>query len=150
MALALDVPGPGWKAATIDALRWPFLALLPLAPIAAPLMNIRALYRAFWPIGQRAINISEAIVPAEMTGWRTYLIEWQKQGVRFIVDNETILTCKTSPRGPLGFVMWLDNQYMVATPWGRFKYGLLDAPGRQWMEVERLQIEAIASKPNLS
>jgi hypothetical protein len=31
MRLALDVPGPGWKAAAIDARRWRFLALLPFA-----------------------------------------------------------------------------------------------------------------------
>jgi hypothetical protein len=37
--------------------------------------------------------------------------------------------------------MWLDNQYAVVKPWGRFGYGLLEAPGRQWMEVDTLAIE---------
>jgi hypothetical protein len=37
--------------------------------------------------------------------------------------------------------MWLDNQYMVVTPWGRLGWGLLDVQERQWMEVERLTIE---------
>jgi hypothetical protein len=39
--------------------------------------------------------------------------------------------------------MWLDNQYLVATPWGRFRWGVLDAPDEQWMEVERLRIERL-------
>lgn len=38
MALALDVPGPGWKAATLDAWRTlPFLLSGSTAPLAMPL-----------------------------------------------------------------------------------------------------------------
>jgi len=141
MKLDLKTPGFGWKAGTLDALRWPFFALLPTAPLAVPLMNIGFLYRTFWPIGQRAINVSEALAPVAMTDWHLYQMNWQKKRVSFSVDEKVILDCDTSPRGPLGFVMWLDNQYMVATPWGHFKYGLLDAPGRQWMEISQLEIE---------
>lgn len=140
MKLDLDTPGCGWKAATLDALRWPFFALLPTAPLAVPLMNIGPLYRTFWPLGQQAIRVSEAIVPAEMTAWHTYGIDWQQKTAHFTVDGETLLTCQTPPRGPLGFVLWLDNQFMVATPWGKFNYGLLDGPGRQWLEVESVEI----------
>jgi beta-glucanase (GH16 family) len=103
-------------------------------------MNIDWLYRACWPIGQRAISVSEALAPAAMSDWHTYAINWQKKRVQFSVDGAIFLDCSTSPRGPLGFVMWLDNQYMAATPWGRFGYGLLDAPGRQWMEVSKVVI----------
>lgn len=140
MKLDLHTPGYGWKAATLDALRWPFFALLPLAPLAVPLMNIGPLYRTFWPIGQRAINVREAVAPVDMTTWHTYAIHWQQKTAHFTVDGQTLLNCSTPPRGPLGFVMWLDNQYMVATPWGRFKYGLLAATGRQWMEIQALEI----------
>ncbi len=138
--LDINTPGCGWKAGTMDATRWPFFALLPTAPLAVPLMNIGPLYHTLWPIGQRAIGVSEAALPVEMTQWHTYVINWQKNTARFSVDGNIILDCDTSPRGPLGFVMWLDNQYMTVTPWGRFGYGLLDAPGRQWMEVSDLEI----------
>jgi len=138
--LDIDTPGHGWKAGTMDAIRWPFFALLPTAPLAVPLMNIGWLYRTFWPIGQRAISVSEALVPVEMTQWHTYRLAWQKETVYFMVNGQTILNCDSSPQGPLGFVMWLDNQYMVVTPWGKFGYGLLDAPGEQWMAVSDLEI----------
>jgi hypothetical protein len=141
MKLDLRTPGWGWKAATIDALRWPFFLLLPTAPLAVPLMNIRRLYRALWPLGQRAIGVSEAPVQAEMTAWHTYVIEWGVGTARFYVDGERVLESCRSPRGPLGFVAWLDNQYAIVTPWGRFGYGLLDAPGCQWMEVDMLNIQ---------
>lgn len=142
MKLDLNTSGHGWKAGTLDAIRWSFFALLPTAPIAVPLMNIERLYRTFWPIGQRAISVSEAPVSAAMTEWHTYDLDWQKQRVRFGVDGQTILDCRTSPRGPLGFVMWLDNQYMVVTPWGAFSSGLVAEPNDQWMEVSDLKIES--------
>lgn len=141
MKLDLETPGHGWKAAAIDAAHWSFLLLAPIAPVAIPLMNIRRLYHALWPIGQRAIGVCEALVDVDMTHWHTYVIEWGAETTDFSVDGESILHCATSPRGPLGFVMWLDNQYAIVTPWGRFGFGWLETPGRQWMEVDRLAIE---------
>ncbi len=142
MKLALHTPGHGWKATTLDALRLPFFLLLPIAPLAVLAMNVRPLYRALWPTGQRALGVSETVVEASMTAWHTYVIEWGSETARFSVDGETALHCTTPPGGPLGFVMWLDNQYAVVTPWGGVGYGWLDAPGRQWMEVDTLAIES--------
>lgn len=146
MKLDLNVPGYGWKAATMDALRPTTLLLAPLAPLAVLLMNLPHLYRALWPSIQRAVHVRETLVEAEMTEWHTYGIEWGVGQARFIVDDRTLLQNAPSPRGPLGFVMWLDNQYMVVTPWGRMGWGLLDAPGRQWMEVDWLSIEPLAGQ----
>ncbi|MCP4541761.1 MAG: hypothetical protein GY832_31915 [Chloroflexi bacterium] len=141
MKLDLHTPGHGWKAATIDALRPAALLLAPVAPLAVLLMNVRSLYRALWPPIQRTLNVQEATVEVDMTEWHTYVVEWRVKRARFSVDGEWVIKDAPSPRGPLGFVMWLDNQYMIVTPWGRFGWGLLDAPGRQWMEVEQLEIE---------
>jgi hypothetical protein len=140
MKLDLDTPGHGWKAATLDALRPSALLLAPLALPAVALMNIPSLYRRLWPPIQRAINVREAVVEASMTAWHTYAVEWGERRASFSVDGEPVLEDAPAPRGPLGFVMWLDNQYMVATPQGRFRWGLLDAPGRQWMEVDSLTV----------
>ena len=139
--LDMDTPGHGWKAAAVDALRPLAILLAPLAPPAVLLMNIPFLYRTLWPPIQRAINVREATVEKDMTLWHTYVLEWDTQRARFSVDGEPVLDDVPAPRGPLGFVMWLDNQYMVATPWGQFRWGLLDAPGQQWMQVESLAIE---------
>ena len=70
-----------------------------------------------------------------MTAWRTYSIEWGGRFVRCLVDGEVVLDAPFAPRGPLGFVMWCDNQYMVATPWGRFRWGVLPVQGEQWLEA---------------
>lgn len=133
-------PGFGWKAATLDALR-PAAGLLALtAPLAIPLMNIRAFYRVCWPAVQSMLNISEAVISSEMTDWHTYTLEWGANKARFGVDDRCVLDCKTPPRGPLGLVIWLDNQYLIATPWGQLRHGLLAAPGEQWMELDWVEI----------
>ena len=143
MKLDLHTPGYGWKAATIDALRPSALLLAPLAPLVVPLMNLRSLYRVLWPPIQRAVNVRETVLEVEMTGWHTYTIEWGTKWARFQVDDRTVLDQAPAPRGPLGFVMWLDNQYMVITPWGRLGWGLLNVPGRQWLEAAWLTIEQL-------
>ncbi len=137
--LAVGVPGFGWKAAAINALRLQFIALLPLAPVAVPLMNVPSL-RRLWRIGQQAAHICEKTIAAPMTDWHTYIIHWQKNAIRFMIDGQLFSDCNCAIPGPLGFVMWLDNQYMVAAPWGRFRWGTL-ASAEQWMEIRQLKIE---------
>jgi len=141
MKLDLETPGHGWKSATIDALRPAALLWASIAPAAVLLMNVPALYRTLWPPIQWALRVREAAIEVEMTAWHTYALEWTAERTCFRVDGADVLTDAPAPRGPLGFVMWLDNQYMIVRPWGRLGWGLLDVPGCQWMEVERLEIE---------
>jgi hypothetical protein len=134
--LDLETPGHGWKAATLDVLRPAAALWAPFAPFAVLLMNSRAVYRTLWPTIQRTLNICETTIPADMTRWHTYTLEWGVEYSRFSVSVQESLhpmpvLSAPSPRGPLGFVMWMDNQYLVATPWGRFRWGLLDARSRQ-------------------
>jgi hypothetical protein len=148
MKLALETPGHGWKAATIDALHPAALLWAPAMPLAVPLMNLRPLYRKLWPPIQKALKIRETKLVVDMTQWHVYVLEWGLKRSRFSLAREahlppTPVLEAPSPRGPLGFVMWLDNQYLVVTPWGRLHWGLLDAPGRQWLEVDWFAIETV-------
>jgi len=134
-------PGWGWKAATIDASRWPFLALAPTAPLGVLLMRQRFLRRALWPIAQVALGVREAPIAVDMRHWHRYTLRWEEQRVRFWVDGLPLLEAPFAPAGPLGCVLWIDNQYAIVTPEGRFGGGLLDAPGEQWLEIQRITIE---------
>lgn len=136
-----DAPGHGWKAATIDALRPATFLLAPVAVPAVLLMKVRPVYLALWPPIQRAIHVAEALLEVDMDEWHVYVIEWGKRHSHFSVDGEPVAGPVPSPRGPLGFVMWLDNQYLVATPQGRLGWGVLEIVGRQWMEVDHFAIE---------
>ncbi|NDJ35406.1 MAG: family 16 glycosylhydrolase [Chloroflexi bacterium] len=148
LKLAKDVPGHGWKAATVDAIRLPFFLLAPTAPLAIPLMNIKPLYEALWPVGQRAIGVSEHLLPADLLPeWHTYTLAWGREQAVFRVDGEVVHTTGDPPGGPgglgspLGFVLWIDNQALTLTPWGRFGWRTVDLPREQWMEVSELNIE---------
>lgn len=141
IALAAGVPGHGWKAATVDTGRARALALLPLAPLAVPLMWVPRLYPKIWAPIQGALGAAEAVVPAAMDEWHEYVIDWGERTSTLSVDGTPVLEGAPSPRGPLCFVAWVDNQYLVATPQGRLAWGLLDAPGPQWLEIAELSIE---------
>jgi hypothetical protein len=145
MKLDLQVPGHGWKAATIDALRPAALWLAPLALPAMLLMNARPLYCALWPSIQRRLSVAEALLNVDTRQWHAYELEWGTERTTFTVvaqgqARRQVLEAP-APCGPLGFVMWMDNQYLVATPWGRLGWGKLDVPGEQWLEVDHLAIE---------
>ena len=145
IALARGLPGNGWKAAVINAKRWRFLALLPLAPLGFLLMRQAALYRSFWPIGQRAIGVEEALLDASLLkDWHSYSIEWRADGAVFAVDDAVVLRAPNTPRNKLGFIAWIDNQYAIVTPQGRFGWGLLDIPEPQLLYLRDIQIESQA------
>ncbi len=142
MKLDLATPGRGWKAASIDALRPSVMGPALAAPLLVPLMNIPAVYRRVWPAIQRRLRIAESLVYAPMTDWHTYRIEWgtgpRQDRARLLVDGALLLDAP-APRGPLGLVIWCDNQYMVVRPWGRLGLGLVEV-GRQWLEVADIDI----------
>lgn len=140
LPLALEGAGRGWFVATLDAGRGTAVSLIPLAPIILLLNRAPALRRRLWPLVRRRLGISFAPIPATMTTWHHYELSWLSSGCTFMVDGEIILHTAHSPRGPLGFVCWLDNQYMAVTVDGRFRWGVLSVPATQWLEVQDLAI----------
>jgi hypothetical protein len=149
MHLAMNVPGPGWKAATIDATRWQFLALAPAAPIGVLLMRVPALYRRLWPLGQRAIGVSEHLLDASLLlKSHTYTIDWQPDHIRFAVDNVTVHEANINITGPLGFIAWIDNQYAIVTPQGHLGFGLVNVPQSQTLILEHIEIESLIPLSN--
>jgi hypothetical protein len=140
MRLDAQTAGSGWKAATIDALRPSAPLLLAAAPLAVPLMNLPGGFARLWPYFQRICRIHEQAIDSAIDTWHTYTLEWRARRARFLVDGQPVLDAPTAPAGPLGLVLWLDNQYLVAQPWGRLRHGLLDAPGRQYLEIASIEV----------
>ncbi|MCB8982435.1 MAG: hypothetical protein H6659_01280 [Ardenticatenaceae bacterium] len=140
LPLPLEGPGRGWFAATVDAGQRTAVSLIPLAPFVLLLNRLPAARRRIWPIVRRRLGISFAPIPAAITAWHTYTLTWLPDGCVFKVDGRTILQTSHSPRGPLGFVCWMDNQYMAVTVDGRFGWGALSVPAVQWLEVADLAI----------
>jgi hypothetical protein len=140
LPLAMGVPGHGWKAATIDTGRPRALTLLPIAPLLIPLLRQPALYRGLWPPIQRALGVAEVCLHTTMADWHEYEIVWGKRTSRLLVDGRTVLADAPSPHGPMCLVIWIDNQYLVATPQGRLAWGLVATPQAQWLELDALEL----------
>ncbi len=139
MALVPGSPGYGWKAQVVHAHR--AQSLLAVPPTAATVLWARLTGHdttaARWV--QRISGTSEATLSADLTAWQTYTIEWLPDVARFYVNGDLVLTAPDPPRGPLGFVAWVDNQYAVATPRGTFGSGTLGS-GPEWLELDYLCI----------
>ena len=142
MRLALDRPGWGWKAAVVDARTRGFVIAAPFLALCAPLMRLPRLRRRLWSSIQRAAGIAEAVLPAAMPEWHIYTIDWRRDRVQFFVDGCLQAETPHAPAGPLGLVLWLDNQYLQISPWGHFRWGLVVKGGQQWLEFAWLAVES--------
>ncbi|MCQ3932029.1 MAG: hypothetical protein DPW16_16385 [Chloroflexi bacterium] len=143
MALAKDVPGYGWKAATFDAQSLSFFAMLPLAPLGFLLMRSRAIYQRAWPIAQKAIGVSEKLLTVDIATPHTYELVWRQNSVDFSVDGEKVHHAPSAPRGPLGFIAWIDNQYAIVTPQGRLGFGFIALPHEQSLTLDSIEIQPL-------
>lgn len=142
MALALGADGHGFKAAVLDCSRWPFYALLPFALPGMGLMRWPRAERLLWPLAQRVLGADEMALDVALSEWHAYALMWRRDGVRFEVDGRAFFETERSPRGPLGFVAWIDNQYLIASRQGRFAHGVVGCNETQWMEIAALQVRA--------
>lgn len=142
MALAEGVSGRGWKAATLNAGRYPTLLIAPAALAAIALARLPGLGRPVMTAARRFAQAHEALLDdVQLTDWHTYELDWTPGWAGFWVDGVERLRSPAPPRGPLGFVLWIDNQYAIASREGRFGFGLCELKEAQWLEVADVQIE---------
>ena len=144
MPLTLDQPTWGWKAAVVDTRTRRFLSKAPLFALAAPLLRVQSFYRSLWTSIREAAEIAELPLPAAMEDWHIYTIDWLRDRVRFYLDGGLLLESDHSPAGPLGLVVWLDNQYLQFAPWGLIRWGLVAKEESQWLEVDWLAVDKVA------
>src|SRR5207245_9870105 len=105
------------------------------------LMRVPVLYRRLWPVAQRAMGASESILDdVDLTAEHTYTLRWESHGVAFALDGQSLLWAPTALAGPLTFTAWIDNSSAVATPRGRFGFGLVAEPETQWLEIAKIEI----------
>lgn len=140
LALRDTHPAQGFLAATFASPRLPAPLLAPGA-LALPLLAIRPAARALRRLAACLIDESAGAAPGSPLEWRTYSLEWQAARVSFMVDGQQIFTAAAAPRGPLGLVIWIDNQYAAFQPSGKLSMGTSESPAPAWLEVESIQID---------
>ena len=140
LPLAHHGVGRGWFASTINARSLKAIMLIPAAPIVLLLNQFRPLRNRIWPHIQERLGITFRPLQVEMTEWHTYCVHWDKTGCTFLVDEHEVLRTEAAPGGPLGFVCWLDNQYMILTKRGRFGWGTKPTNQEQILHITDLEI----------
>ena len=142
MALVDGVPGRGWKAATLNTGRVPPFILAPAALGAILLTRLPGLGRPVMAAARRAVQACEApLSDVALDQWHAYELNWQPGEAVFRVDGAERLRSPALPRGPLGLVIWIDNQFAIASREGRFGFGLCPVAEEQWLEVEDLRLQ---------
>ncbi|MCG2786269.1 MAG: hypothetical protein L6461_14320 [Anaerolineae bacterium] len=136
LSLRNDTPANGFFAGTFRSPRWP-APLLALALLALPLLALRPASRLLRRLASHIVRQDGSAVGVDVTQWHDYSIHWQTGAVLFFVDGAEILRTPLAPRGPLGLVLWIDNQYAAWRPDGSLGYGTLENPAA-WLEIDKL------------
>jgi len=135
-----DLPANGFLAATFRSPAWP-PPVLALGVPALPFLIWKPTTRLFRRLASRAIQQDAARLDIDVIQWHHYSLIWQKNLVSFLVDGETIFETPIVPHSPLGFVLWIDNQYAALPPVGSLAYGTLPSESVSWLQVEGVKID---------
>jgi hypothetical protein len=109
---------------------FPLLPLVVLPPMGRKLRRL---------IG-RFVRQETVELDLDPTEWHAFEIDWRSEAVVFLLDKQVLREVSTQPRGPLGLVIWIDNQYASWLPNGQLGYGTLTNPDAAWLEVEGLKL----------
>jgi len=141
LSLRDDLPAEGHLAATFRSPLWPSL-LLALGTPAIPLLLWSPGARLVRRLGRRVVHQDAVEMSIDPLAWHSYMLTWQQESVCFQVDGDTILETSASPDGPLGLVIWIDNQYAALPSSGKLSYGTLANPEPAWVDIEGLRVSA--------
>ncbi len=139
LSLRDDLPGNGQMAATFRSpgrlppiliVSIPLLLMIILPPVA----------RWMRRLARRSVHQDTVEFGLDPTDWHTYEIDWRPDGVVFILDGQVLKEMKIHPRGRLGLVIWIDNQYASLPPNGHVGYGTLANDQPAWLELEDLNL----------
>jgi hypothetical protein len=140
MVPAPGLPGNGFRAEMINggtAPRWSMAA-------GNLLLRVPGLTSLLYRAAQARVNANAIRLDGlEITVWHTYALHWSRTEALFSVDGCTVLRVSNPPSVPLGFVAWMDNQLAIARPDGDFCFGLESVPRRQWLALDRVEIEPL-------
>ncbi len=140
LSLRDDLPADGALAATFRSPRLPALLFAPAA-LGLPLLMARPAARLMRKTARRFVKQDAVRLPLRLTDWHTYAIELSPERAIFLVDGAKMLETSVVPLGPLGFVLWIDNQYAAFRPDGRLGFGSLETLQPAWIEISGLVLD---------
>jgi hypothetical protein len=142
LSLRDDLPAEGNLAAIFRSPNLPQIMLLP-GIFLLPLFFIPPAARLFRRLARNIIRQETVRFDTDLTQWHHYKLVWEAQRVHFLLDGCTLLERALAPSAPLGFVMWIDNQFLAWTSNGRFDYGYLETARPAWIEIRDFRLEKL-------
>lgn len=135
LSLRDDLPAQGALAATFRSPEVPALLLAFSVPVL-PLFFLPPAARLLRRVGRWFVQQDAGALAFDPTEWHAYSIAWNEDLITFRVDGEQVFESKIIPSGPLGLVIWVDNQFAALPPNGRLAFGNLDNPKVAWIEIK--------------
>ena len=139
LSLRDDLPAQGGLAAAFRSPRLPGALLLPGA-LGLPLLALPPAVRLLRRLARGLVAQSAVRLEQDVTQWRRYSLLWEPDRVSHEIDGEAVAGSGCAPLGPLGLVLWIDNQYAALPPTGRLGMGALPNPEPAWIEIEDLSL----------
>ncbi len=140
LSLRDDLPSNGNLAAIFQSPSLPAYMLSP-GLFALPFMALPPVARLLRRLARRFVRQETVSFITDVNQWHRYGLAWEADRVCFALDNNNILESAISPHGPLGLVIWIDNQYLAWTPNGHLGYGNLEALKPAWVEIEDFRLD---------
>ncbi len=134
-----DLPANGFLAAVFSSplIPPPFLGLgLPLLP----LLTVPRTSRLLRSTARRLIREDSCALEVATTDWHEYCLEWEPDAVHFSVDGGPAFSTNIVPRGKMGLVLWVDNQFAAYPPDGRVRMGTLKTEHQINLEIMGVEI----------
>jgi hypothetical protein len=124
--------------ATFSSPRIPSIVLsagIPLLPFLSIPLTSRYLRR----LARVMIHEDAARVDLDPTTWHDYKMELHRGKVLFYLDDRVYFETEICPKGRLGLVIWIDNQFAAFPPDGKIKFGTLSHERVAWLELKDIQ-----------
>ncbi|MFZ6020973.1 MAG: hypothetical protein ACOYXO_15315 [Chloroflexota bacterium] len=125
LSLRDDLPANGLLAAVFRSPLIPGFLLAP-AVLAMPLLALPLTARWLRRLARRLIQQDAARLDVDFTQPHRYQLDWQSRHVRFEVDDKPVFESPLVPKGRLGLVIWIDNQFAAFTSDGKIHFGTLE------------------------
>ena len=140
LSLRDDMPANGMLMGVFQSARLPVWALLPAFPLL-PALLVPPLGRLLRRAARRLVKEDARQLSLDFREWHDYRIVWTPEKTQFDVDGLNCFETSLSPKGRLGLVLWVDNQYAAFRPDGRLSFGTLPAREPAWLEITDFEVE---------
>jgi len=140
LSLCDDLPANGLLAATFRSPRIPSVFLGFTLPFL-PLFLIPAFSRLVRRFSRTLIQQDAMQLKTDITSWQEYTLCWLNKRVDFYLNGNQIFSTTIVPHAPLGFVLWVDNQFASWNSEGKIAFGNLTTSQQTILEVEEFSIQ---------